>query len=332
MSLYEKYFSSQNKTHVYSVMSQIILRETGKDISKDSYYQEMYKFNYPRIFEDSQKCELVEINKELLDRVGSQIITHILGNRDYITVSGHLSPIAEGSEIESVSSGSSLSSLSSVSGTENPSKVSLNVYSSDRIKGSRNRYDYILELQDKHLSLKCLTIPKEPNALFSNPTIIIGLQNIPQDELKVVCTLSETRDMGDRKYLTYLPETEIRFPVKHSLRVRLYDYRGAEVLKSVNDVVGLLKHKHVVYCSKPYTCLAILRDATEYFDEGDIVGLYKDEVCHYTVGIKEIQGSYILSEPIKIKEPISTLMNISLQNHLVFSEFPPPATDDPKVS
>ena len=331
MSLYEKYFSSQNKTHVYSVMSQIILRETGKDISNDSFYQEMYKFHYPRIFEDSQKCELVEINKELLDRVGSQIITHILGNCDNITVSGPLSPIAEGSEIESVSSGSSLSSLS-VSGAGNPSKVSLNVYSSDRIKGSCNRYDYILELRDKLISLKRLTIPKESNALFSNPTIIIGLQNIPQEELKIVCALSETRDMGDRKYLTYLPETEIRFPVKHSLRVRLYDYRGTSVLKSVNDVVGLLKHKHVVYHGKPYTCLAVLRDASEYFDEGDIAGLYKDEVCHYTLGIKEIQGSYILSEPIKIKEPITTLMNISLQNHLVFSEFPAPATDDPKVS
>ena len=331
MSLYEKYFSSQNKTHVYSVMSQIILRETGKDISNDSFYQEMYKFHYPRIFEDSQKCELVEINKELLDRVGSQIITHILGNRDNITVSGPLSPIAEGSEIESFPSGSSLSSLS-VSGAENPSKVSLNVYSSDRIKDSCNRYDYILELRDKFISLKRLTIPKESNALFSNPTIIIGLQNIPQDELKIVCALSETRDMGDRKYLPYLPENEIRFPVKHSLRVRLYDYRGTSVLKSVPDVVGLLKHKHVVYHGKHYTCLAVLRDASEYFDDGDIVGLYKDEVCHYTLGIKEIQGSYILSEPIKIKEPITTLMNISLQNHLVFSEFPAPATDDPKVS
>ena len=78
MSLYDKYFSLQNKQHVYSVIANLVYQETGEKILHREEYITLYKYHYPRIFEETDADELVTLNKALIDQVGELILWAIM--------------------------------------------------------------------------------------------------------------------------------------------------------------------------------------------------------------------------------------------------------------
>ena len=43
MSSYDKYFSEKNKTHMFALVKDIIIKETAYDISKDPHYHNMFQ-------------------------------------------------------------------------------------------------------------------------------------------------------------------------------------------------------------------------------------------------------------------------------------------------
>ena len=81
MSLYDKYFSDINLTHVYNLLCTSIQRDFGYHVVKDSHFKERYNQIYPQIFRDIDTDNLVELNKALVDRMAEpspcRLIKHL---------------------------------------------------------------------------------------------------------------------------------------------------------------------------------------------------------------------------------------------------------------
>ena len=74
MSLYDMYFSKQNKNYMFQTLSNLILQETGYDIKYDSTYIELYRLHYPGIFDMIDTDEISILNKELINHIGEIIL------------------------------------------------------------------------------------------------------------------------------------------------------------------------------------------------------------------------------------------------------------------
>ena len=77
MSLYDKYFSNQNKNYIYNLLSDIIKEETNINIQKSEKYINLYRINYSSIFYNTDTDDIKILNKNLIDIVGNLIIKDI---------------------------------------------------------------------------------------------------------------------------------------------------------------------------------------------------------------------------------------------------------------
>ena len=77
MSLYDKYFSKINKNHMYELIIQTVQKETGENIENNAKYLQIYRNQYPIIFEKINTDTIIDLNKELLDTVCDRIIKDI---------------------------------------------------------------------------------------------------------------------------------------------------------------------------------------------------------------------------------------------------------------
>ena len=68
MSLYDKYHSDINMNYMYDLISQIIKKDTGEDISKNDEFKNIYLDNSKKTFNEVNSDVLEEINKVLLDK------------------------------------------------------------------------------------------------------------------------------------------------------------------------------------------------------------------------------------------------------------------------
>ena len=80
MSLYDKYFSKINEDHMYDLITKIIIDETGQNIKNNNKYYQIYKNNYPIIFDKINAETIIDLNKELLDVVSDIIMKDITKN------------------------------------------------------------------------------------------------------------------------------------------------------------------------------------------------------------------------------------------------------------
>ena len=77
MSLYDMYFSTKNKNYMFQLISTIVQKETGKNILNDTNYIQHFKSQYSIIFHKINTDNLSDLNKELLNTIGSFIIQDI---------------------------------------------------------------------------------------------------------------------------------------------------------------------------------------------------------------------------------------------------------------
>lgn len=68
MSLYDKYHSDINMNYMYNLISQIIKKDTGEDISDNGEFKKIFTDNAKNIFTEVNSDVLEEINKVLLDK------------------------------------------------------------------------------------------------------------------------------------------------------------------------------------------------------------------------------------------------------------------------
>ena len=77
MSTYDKYFSERNKSHMYKVVQQMIIQDTGIDIDNYPSYKDLFATHYPKVFEITEGEDIVDCNKTLIDTLCPTILTEI---------------------------------------------------------------------------------------------------------------------------------------------------------------------------------------------------------------------------------------------------------------
>ena len=123
MSTYDMYFSKQNKNYMFSTLSTLILQETGHDIKNDPKYIELYRLYYPGIFDAIDTDELSSLNKHLINTIGSLILKNL-------------------KTIEPIHQVNDVASKPVKEFKPPPTKKIKNIYSIQREKESKNRFNF----------------------------------------------------------------------------------------------------------------------------------------------------------------------------------------------
>ena len=104
MSIYDKYFSERNKTHMFSLVRDIIVREVAHDINHDPPYQDLFHGQYVRVFEETQGETLVDCNRDVIDRICPLIIEDIQRKRGGTTDSEAMMTRRSGAHLPEIGS------------------------------------------------------------------------------------------------------------------------------------------------------------------------------------------------------------------------------------
>ena len=206
MSLYDRYFSKINEEHMFKLIIQIMVDETGKNIEREERFHQIFKERYPLIFTENNSEEIIDLNKLLIDDVClrmMRIINDGVGN----------TPVKEEPNQSNVY-------VNEVVDTPvKEDRESIVLKSSKRTKDSRNRFNYSIALEgNKKLEVNKIVIPYETNTLFINDTISVRIN----DE-EIYCQLKYKNKIDNREFFTYQPihKKEIK---KWDLEVKRKNY------------------------------------------------------------------------------------------------------------
>tara|TARA_B000000557_G_C20803473_1_gene456641 strand:- start:1395 stop:2207 length:813 start_codon:yes stop_codon:yes gene_type:complete len=203
-SLYDKYYSQINKEYIYNLSCEIIKEEFNIDVSNDKYYKDIYEKNITDAFNETDTDNLVELNRKLLSL--------------------------------QISSYKSYSSNSNNNNTNKKFPLILNA--SERIIDENDSiYNFKINTQIGNYILEYLLLSKEDNIIFSNPLIILNI-----NELNVYLKLSSSYVLNNRTFLEYIPIdnkkislNEIsRIQVKNSLNYS-FNKRGFMNITKIED-------------------------------------------------------------------------------------------------
>ena len=312
MSSYDKYFSEINKSHMWSLVKDIVLKETAYDISHVQSYIDMFHTKYPQIFYDTKGETIVDCNRDVIDTICPILIQKIRQNRPHTSVPHKLQTIPETSET------SETSESSSVDKTE---ETTLHVYSSQRTSNSHNRYNFTVMSPDvPSLTFHKLTLPEEDHSLFGLPVIKVRF-TIGDQEYVCICELENTKYLGDRNYITYISTTQGVMKIDHpDIHIEILDNEGTQCLYD-KDRFECLQIKQMEKHETRYLCIQLsLKDISQCMEK-DKISLY-DETSQLVgkTTICQKVGPYLVCEFIEIAEGSGnmTIINVSLQNHLVF--------------
>ena len=161
-SLYDKYFSEINKNYMYDLSCKVIQREYNVDISEENYFKEIYEKNLVDAFNNTNTDDIVVLNRKLLEL---QVSFYKSMNKKS---EGRMNNIVV-------------------------------IKSSDRIiKENDSIYDFEVEGLSGKYKLKTLIISKEENYLFSNPLIIVEINNT-----NIYLKIKSSYDLNNRTFLEY---------------------------------------------------------------------------------------------------------------------------------
>ena len=289
MSTYDMYFSKKNKNYMFSTLSNLILKETGYDISNDSTYIELYRLHYPGIFDMIDTDEISILNKELINHIGEIILKRLKKPQSiYQESEDKIEPNIKKPEKKNI----------------------LNIYSIHREKDSLNRFDFKIQLKDcNKFILKDITLLKEQNSLFSNDTIFLRLY----DTDNIAFKFKSKNIIGDDEYYTYECITDDKIEYKKPLHIEILNYLLITPCKK-RDIFKIKRSKDIKYENDKFTCLEI-KDNSFYVNQ-EIGLLNKDKVYIQSVFSKYIIDDYILVENIDLKDIKYILkmnQNISIQ-------------------
>ena len=315
MSSYDKYFSEKNKTHMFNLMKDIIIRETAYDISKDHNYHNIFQTHYPQIFKDTQGDTIVDCNRNLIDTLCPTIIEDINRNMRKLPTIPEESPTS--------------SSTISVINRDNPKSETIrkiHIYSSQRTPNSQNRHDFSVTIPET-CTMHCsrITIPEEELPLFGLPTIMVKLAT-GTHVYTMLCELEDTKYLGDRNYISYIPDTRATIAIEadKELCIHIVDSSGEPCVHGI-DIYECDGFKHIQTEDGDYTCVKVIdkRDTTQ-FQIKDTISLIQNETSQGSLTLLRIMGEYLLckqDKKIHINGPFK-ILNISLQNHITFQSVP----------
>lgn len=294
MSLYDMYFSKRNKNYIYETISKLIKEETGNDITHSKYHIELYRRNYSTIFENINTDELSILNKELINHMGKIYLNELKNTNISNTISPKI--IKKDSVKETV--------------LNEKKYKNFTIHSSVRNIDSLNRYDFSVNVNFDIFKPQKITLVKEDNNLFSNPSIIVQFNH--KDNLQF--TLKDTKTFNDKEYYTYECITGDDIQCKDTLNIKILNYLMIYPSEK-NDIYPIKMIKPIKHDSKDYLCLEILDHEIK---ENDELGILKDGKILKSLFVKKCIQNYILTnlETIDYTKDYSCLQcnkNITLE-------------------
>lgn len=290
MSLYDMYFSKLNKNHMFNTLSELLIKETGFDIKNDPTYIDLYRLYYPSIFDKIDTDELSILNREIINQIGSLFLEKLkqpeIINPKNISneKSEFIKPIT---------------------------KKIKNIYSIQRDKKSKNRFDFKIKIDVNDFIIKNITLLKEKNSLFSNDTIFIQVN----EKDNIAFKYKDKSKIGNDEYYNYecFSDNIIKADSKDMIHIKILNYLMM-CPSDKKDIFKIEKHKQVKYEKDTYTCLKI--NNHDFKVDQELGFLTKDHKLVGTNFINYIFDEYVLIEKMDLKDIKYCLkmnQNISIQ-------------------
>lgn len=307
MSLHDMYFSKQNKNYMYDLLFKSILQETGYNIQNDEKYINLYRYHYASVFHRIDTDDIIDLNREVLNSIGSLILKDIRENSIQKPLQTELKPVSKSeSEIPNVFQ----SSTTIVQDT--PSK-NIVLYSVQRLSNSLNRYNFEINVNFTEFMPTTLTLVKNSNnsanSLFSNPNLNV----LFNDTENIVFSVKDTNGFNDKEYITYESVLPDKIKCEKTLKVQIRNYLMNNPLET-SDIYEIVKRKKIKYENIDYLCLE-LKDTSE-FESGSEIGLFSIESDNSEINIKtslfvkKVVGKYLLFENKKLSRTLNALTSL----------------------
>lgn len=305
MSLHDMYFSKKNKNHIFSVIQDLVLKETGTDINQNMDYIDLYRIKYSLIFERIDTDDLIILNKALIDELGTLFINDIRSKykKEKIKI------IPNSNEQMNTDTTKDISEYQE-----------LFIHSSERLTNSSNRYSYSIRLKDYINEFYCeeVTIPVENNILFINPLICIVIL-IEGKEYHNYCKLSNKIELNGYHYNVYSPVRKLKINCEtKDIQINILNY-NLKLGDNRSDKIMIKKIKKINYKNIDY--LGIEVKGEHHFKEMDSIGIYKNDTLDKTYLIDKVNGKFLLiidSEYEFNPENNYSILNMGIQNNILF--------------
>tara|TARA_B100000963_G_C22594131_1_gene657014 strand:- start:400 stop:1293 length:894 start_codon:yes stop_codon:yes gene_type:complete len=270
------YFSKKNKNFMFETLSKVIFQETNTQIINNDKYINIYRLNYPTIFERIDTDELSILNKEVINIIGELIINDIQN-------SNINQPLINDTNIQ-MNNNININDKEII-----PISQKILLYSSQRNINSKNRYDFNLNVNFNTFTPKYITLPKEENLIFSNPNINILFNNTDN----LLFTLKETQKFGNLEYYIYETFTDTKIKCSNILDIKIKNYLMNSPIINY-DIFYIHNIKKIKLKNKEYLCLDIKNHDIQIDDE---LGLFSNDKINIitTLFVKKIAQNYILT-------------------------------------
>ena len=306
MSLHDMYFSKQNKNYMYDLLFKSILQETGYNIQNDEKYINLYRYHYASVFHRIDTDDIIDLNREVLNSIGSLILKDIRENSIQKPLQTELKSV---SKSESKTPNAFQSSATIVHDTSSKNIV---LYSVQRLSKSLNRYNFEINVSFTEFIPTTLTLVKNSNnsenSLFSNPNLNV----LFNDTENIVFSVKETKAFNDKEYITYGSVLPDKIKCEKTLKVQIRNYLMNNPLET-SDIYEIVKRKKIKYENIDYLCLE-LKDTSE-FESGSEVGLFSIESeaeinIKTSLFVKKVVGKYLLFENKKLSRTLNALTSL----------------------
>ena len=310
MSLHDMYFSKKNKNHIFSILQDLILKETGYDINKNEDYIDLYRVKYSLIFERTIAEDLSDLNKVLIDEVGNLFINDIQTKYKNKNIK------IEENIFETKKQNNSLPTIIE---EQQIQENELYINSSERLNESINRYNYSIELKDhiNEISIQEITLPEENNILFNNPLLCLVVTT-KNETYQVYCKLKDKLELKGKIYNTYFPIKKFKILCDNKLKIEIKN-NNLETIETIDKLL-VQKMKKIKYQKKDY--LGILLKNNNNLKEKDSIGVYCDNKLINTFIVSKISNNCLLIENKSInydKDKEYSLLNMNLQNNVLLN-------------
>ena len=309
MSLHDMYFSIKNKNHIYSVLQDLILKETGYNIIHNENYIDLYRVKYPLIFERNNIDNLSDLNKILIDEIGALFINDIntkYSNKGIIIEKDIFNNIKKKEDLKEESNESIL-------------RKELYINSSERLDERINRFNYSIELKDfiNEIIIKEINLPEENNIVFNNPLVCVVITT-KDETYEIYCKLREKIELNGKIYNTYYPLKEFTIICDNKLKIEIKN-NNLET-HDIKDKIAIKKIKQIKYLGDNY--LGILSKDKHNLEKNNSVGIYCDNKLVNTLIISGRSDNSVLIKDTVLKldkKKEYFLLNMNLQNNILIN-------------
>jgi len=304
-SLYDKYYSQHNRTYMYNLIKNLILKDHTIDISTNDTYNQFFETNFMNTFKSVDTEDIKDLNNHLLNTQMEYFQNFIIKQPNLVKSTGL------------ITNNTKVNDNNSESKDESTDFIIHSIQRNINLQNS-SRHNFRIEnpMKQKNISVDKVIIPIEDTQLFMNPLLLVSV-----DTQTVELHLRGTITLRNRDYGLYSPFYETILHLNSDIcRIQLKNQ-----LHNVRRNCDVYKIK---------TCeddeITLVSSDKDEFKIGDYIRIcnfenieLEDETClkeQYKVeGI--VDQEYLSLKLNKKTTYLDNLyvMNISLQNTIYFS-------------